>query len=233
MNAELIKLRSLPMPRWTVLGTLLALATSIVVAAFAGIGEEDLAVSLGSSFPTSVAVMILGVWIVGVEYGQGTMRRVLTAEPRRGRVLVSKLGLALAVTVVLTVVVYAVSAAAFPPIASAHDHALDVGDVVRMGVAALVANLAYAAIGVAFALLTRSMAGGITIALVFAFVIESAVSAIPGVGDYTAQSSVSVLYEAITQEPGHDSALRAAVVLVVWVAGLVALGAYRFVKRDA
>jgi len=233
MTAELLKLRSLPTPRWTVLGVLLALTTAIVVAAFAGTGEEDLAVALGSDFPTSVAAMILGVWIVGAEYGQGTMRRVLTAEPRRGRVLAAKLGLALMVATALTVVVYAIAAVAFPPIASAHDSTLAVADVLRMGAAALLANIVYALFGVAFALLTRSMAGGITIALVFAFVIESAVSAIPGVGDFTAQSSVAELYDAITLEPGDHAVLRAAVVLVAWAAGLVAVGAFRFLRSDA
>lgn len=233
MTAEILKLRALPTPRWTALGALLGLATAITVAIFAGIGEDQLAVALGADLPTSVAAMILGVWIVGLEYGQGTMRRVLTAEPRRARVLAAKLGLALAAAVVLTVVVYAIAIAAFPSIASAHDTDLPVSDLLRSGAAALVSNVAYAAIGVAFALLTRSMAGGITIALVFAFVIESAVSAIPRVGDWTAQSSVVEIYDALTQQPGDHAVLRASLVLVAWVVGLVGLGAARFIRRDA
>ncbi|MGD9571417.1 MAG: ABC transporter permease subunit, partial [Thermoleophilia bacterium] len=202
MNAEVMKLRALPLPRWTTLGVFGALVTAIVIAAFAGMGEENVAIGIGADLATSIGSMILGVWIVGLEYGQGTMRRVLSANPRRGRVLAAKLATALLAAAVLTIVVYAISAAAFPPIADAHDQSLSVGDVVRMCAAALIGNLAYAAMGVAFALLTRSMAGGITLALGFAFIVDSALSAIPRVGDYAPQSAYLEIWDAITQEPG-------------------------------
>lgn len=233
MNAEVMKLRALPLPRWTTVGVAAALVTAIVVAIFAGMGEDNAAIGIGADLPTSIGSIILGVWIVGLEYGQGTMRRVLSANPRRGRVLVAKLGTALVAAAVLTVVIYAIAAAAFPAIADSHDQSLSVADVVRMCAAALIGNLAYAAMGVAFALLTRSMAGGITLALGFAFIVDSAISAIPNVGDYAPQSAYFDIWEAITQEPGDHNVLRASLVLGAWVAGLLAIGAVRFLKRDA
>jgi ABC-2 type transport system permease protein len=234
MTAELLKLRSLPTPRWVLANTLGALVTAIALAIAFGIGEEDdVAVGLGAELTTAIAAIVLGVWVVGVEYGQGTMRRVLTAEPRRLRVLAYKLVLAVGTTAALTVVVFAIATAAFPPIADAHDQALTVGDMLRTGVAALIGNSALAAVGVAFGLLARSMAGGLTAALVYAFIIDTSLSAIPHVGDYTSSGAQLELYDAITRAPGEQAVVQAALVLAAWVGAFVALGATRLVRSDA
>ena len=233
MRAELIKLRAMPTPRWTALGALGALLVMLAATGYWGIGEDDVALGLGAELPTSVAAIILGTWIVGVEYGQRTMHRTLSADPRRMRVIGVKLATALVAALALTVVVFAVAAAVLPAIASAHDQDLTVMDVMRSGLAALIGNGALVIVGVAFALFTRSMAGGVTLALVYAFVIDSAVSAIPKVGDYTAQSANWEIWEVITQQPGDSSLVPAVFVLAAWCAGLLAIGGWRFVKPDA
>ena len=61
----------------------------------------------------------------------------------------------------------------FSAIASAHDESMSVADQLQYGLAALVNNLIYATVAFALALITRSMAGGMALALVFAFVIDS------------------------------------------------------------
>lgn len=232
MRAELLKLRRLPTPRWTAAGTLGVLLITIVVSLFTGVGE-DVAVGLGADLPTAVAAIVIGVWIVGVEYGQGTMRRALTADPRRGHVIAAKLAAALLAVAVLTIVVYAIAAVVLPPIASAHGDDLTVADAVRMGLAALAGNLPAAAVGVGVALITRSMAGAMTIALVFAFVIDTALSAIPRVGDYTFANSSFELWEAIVGEDGDHNVVRAVTMLVAWVAAFLIAGAVRFIRSDA
>ncbi len=234
MTPELLKLRCLPTPRWVVAGTLGALATAIGLAIAFGVGPDDgVALGLGAELPTAIAAIVLGVWVVGLEYGQNTMRRVLTAEPRRLRVVVAKLALAVAAAAALTVVVFAIAAAALPAIADSHDEALSAGDVVRAGLAALIGNAALAAVGGAFGLLVRSMAGGLTIALVYAFVVDTSLSAIPRVGDYTSSGAQLEIYDAITQAPGEQAVVQAALVLAAWVAAFVALGAVRLVRSDA
>lgn len=232
MTVELLKMRTLPTPRWTIFGAFAVLLLTICIAAFAGVGD-DVATGLGADLPTVVAAVIIGVWIVGVEYGQRAMHRTLTADPRRGRVFASKLGAALLIAALLTVVVYVIAAIAFPPIASAHDEDLSVGEVLRMGLAALAGNLPAAAIGVGVGFITRSMAGGITIALVFMFVIDSALSAIPHVGDYAFQAASIDVWEAILGRDGDHNLVRAVAVMVVWVAAFLAAGYARFTRSDA
>lgn len=232
MTVELLKLRTLPTPRWTIIGALAVLVLAIVIAVFAGVGE-DAATALGADLPTVVAAVIIGVWIVGVEYGQRAMHRTLTADPRRGRVFASKLAAALLVAALLTVVVYAIAAIAFPPIASAHNEDLAAGDVLRMGLAALTSNLPAAAIGVGVGFITRSMAGGITIAMVFLFVIDAAASAIPHVGDYTFSAASFDVWQAIAGEGGDHNLVRAIAMLAVWVAAFLAAGYARFTRSDA
>ena len=233
MRAELLKMRTLPTPRWTAIGALATLALTIIICVLTGVGEEEVSTGLGADLPSAVAAIILGVWIVGVDYGQGTMRRTLTAEPRRGRVIGAKLAVALLAALVLTVVIYAIAAATLPAIASAHSESLSVPDVARMGLAAIIGNLPAAAFGVGVGFITRSMAGGITIALVFSFVVDSALSAIPHVGDYTFQSASFDIWEAITGADGDHNILRAAVVLAAWTAAFVGAGAVRFLRSDA
>ena len=94
-----------------------------------------------------------------------------------------------AVTIV-TIGVSLISAPIFSAIASAHGESMPVGDSLAYGVAALFNNLIYATVAFSLALVTRSMAGGMALALVFAFVIDSALSAIPVVGDYALSAAV-------------------------------------------
>ena len=65
----------------------------------------------------------------------------------------------------------------FSAIASAHGESMPVADTLQYGLAALFNNLVYATVAFTLALLTRSMAGGMALALVFAFVIDSAARA--------------------------------------------------------
>jgi len=233
MTAEVQKLRALPLPRWAAALTGAALLATIVVAIFRGVGPDDgTAVGLGAELPTALASIVLGAWIVGLEYGQGTIRRALTADPRRVRFLLSKYGAAIAATAALTIAAFVVAVVAFPAIASANDQSLPVSDVLRTGAAALVGNVAFAMLGASIAFLCRSMAGGMVVALVFAFIIDSALSAIPRVGEWTAQAASADLYDAMTGEPGAPSAARSALVLTAWVGAFAAAGMARFVKTD-
>jgi hypothetical protein len=57
-------------------------------------------------------------------------------------------------------------------------------ETLEFGLATLFNNRVYATAGFALALATRSMAGGMALARGFAFVISSALSAIPSIGAY-------------------------------------------------
>ncbi|HMM49706.1 MAG TPA: hypothetical protein PKE32_08880 [Miltoncostaeaceae bacterium] len=233
MRGELLKLRCLPTPRWTLVGVVLMALLGLAGAARWGIGEDDLAVSAGAVLPTSIAAIVLGSWLVGVEYGQNTMRRLLGADPRRLRAVGRKLMAGAGATLALTLVAFLILLLGLSPIAAIHDQSVSMEHIARMGVAAAIGNLSLAAVGVACVLLTRSMAGGITVAFAYTFVLDAFLSAIPRVGRFTAASASSDVWSALTDSAGDARLLPAVALLLAWCAALLAAGILRFVRQDA
>ncbi len=240
MTAELRKLLALPTPRWTLLATLAGVIIAALVAALAGPGKgvDMLPVQLGVGLVTSVGAIVLGAWMMGVEYGQRTLRRALSAHPSRARLLLAKLAIVLATVTVVTLVVSAVSAPVFSAIATAHDTSMPVADSLQYGLAALFNNLVYATVAFTLALLTRSMAGGMALALVFAFVIDNLLGAIPVVGDYALSAAILDLMRSIAGsnlgDVGADDpkVFQAIAVTAAWLAVLVTASTARFTRTD-
>lgn len=240
MTAELRKLLALPTPRWTLVATLAAVAIAALVAALAGPGDgaDMMPVQLGVGLATTVGAIVLGAWMIGVEYGQKTLRRALSADPSRARLLLAKLGVVAGAVTVVTLVVSVASAPLFAAIASAHGESMPVADSLQYGLAALLNNLVYATAAFSLALVTRSMAGGMALALVFAFVIDSLLSAIPVVGDYALSTAVIELMSAISGtdigavEDADPNLLRALAVTAAWLVAMVGVSVTRFMRTD-
>ncbi|HEY1539838.1 MAG TPA: ABC transporter permease [Solirubrobacteraceae bacterium] len=240
MTAELRKLLALPTPRWTLVATVAGVVIAAVVAALAGPGKgPDMApVQIGVGLVTSVGAIVLGAWMMGVEYGQKTLRRALSADPSRMRLLLAKLGIVLGTVTVVTVVLSAASAPVFSAIASAHGTSMPVADSLQYGLAALFNNLVYATVAFTLALVTRSMAGGMALALVFAFVIDNLLGAIPVVGDYALSAAIIDLMRSISGSKLGDASasdpnvLRAIGVTAVWLVALVGVSVTRFTRTD-
>ena len=240
MTAELRKLLALPTPRWTLVATIAGVVIAAIVAALAGPGKgpDMLPIQLGLGLATSVGAIVLGAWMMGVEYGQRTLRRALSAHPSRARLLLAKLGVVLGTVAVVTLVLTAVSAPVFSAIASAHNTSMPVADTLQYGLAALFNNLVYATVAFTLALLTRSMAGGMALALVFAFVIDNLLGAIPVVGDYALSAAILDLMRSIAGsdlgDVGADdpNVLRALGVTAVWLLALVGISSARFTRSD-
>ncbi len=240
MTAELRKLLALPTPRWTLVATLFGVVVAIVVAALAGPGDgkDMMPVQLGVGLTTTVGAIVLGAWMIGVEYGQRTLRRALSADPSRARLVLAKLGVALGAVTLVTLILSAVTAPIFSAIASAHDETMSVADQLQYGLAALVNNLIYATVAFALALITRSMAGGMALALVFAFVIDSLMTAIPVVGDYALSTGVVGL---MTEISGIDiggmngdgpTVLLGLGITAAWLAAMLGISVTRFMRTD-
>ena len=49
-----------------------------------GKGADMMPVQLGVGLATNVGAIVLGAWMMGVEYGQKIIRRALSADPIRG-----------------------------------------------------------------------------------------------------------------------------------------------------
>jgi ABC-2 type transport system permease protein len=179
---------------------------------------------------TVIGSIVLGVWIAGVEYGQNTMRRVLAADPRRGRLFASKLAIAVAGALALTLVVWAVSIALLSIAASVNDATSPTNDLFTSCAKSLLANPIYAAIGCAVAMLARSMAGGMTAMLALVFVLDTALTALP-VGDISLGSALRDLGRAIDGESGQHVG-HAVRVTLGWLVIMLAAAWARFTRSD-
>ena len=237
MRAELLKIRSMPTPLWSGVAVLAAFVAGLAITFIWGVGNDlDSTVLIG--LPTAIASIVLGVWVFGVEYGQNTMRRTVAADPDRVRLVLAKLGVVLILAAAVTALLYLLALPLYGLANSGHDFAFPADELLRQGASAVFGNLVYVLVGAAFAMITASMAGGMTAALVFIFVLDSIMSLIPKVGDYTFGLALADVNEAIAggamegaEGAGHSGGV-ALLVVAGWVAFLLALGAQRLIQSD-
>ena len=235
MRAELLKVRSLPTPRWT---AIVVLGLTVVVFLLLFLLGNDKAADYTDSVElvlltfATLGAVVLGVWMVGLEYGQGTLRRTLTADPRRANLILSKLVVVLATVAALTIAAALASAFLFALAAKANGAATPFDDAFRVLVGALFGNAVYAAIGIGVALLARSMAGGMTAMLALLFVVDGALSAISGVEKWTLGTAIDDFTQALSDRADGGSLPHAALVIVLWGGLVIGGGWYRFTRSD-
>jgi ABC-2 type transport system permease protein len=185
--AELRKLTSTRAPRWVaasgVAMTVLALSGSVA----SGVIPEDrlrtvdgLRQVLGHGGLAAILALVLGVLATASEYRHGTVVDTLLSEPRRGRVLAAK-------TVVLAAVgagLGLVAAMAAWLGATAWYAGKDIDLPATLGDATVLRTLAgiaawnalYAVLGVALGTIIRTPAGAIVTAVLWLYVLETAVA---------------------------------------------------------
>lgn len=234
MRAEAAKIRALPTPRWMVIiavaiGVLIAVGIVIDAPSDPDVYSEG---GFAGSAITAILSLVLGVWIIGLEYGQGTMRRAVSVTPDRVRLLAAKMGVLLICVVAGTVLiglyfwlVVAGSGIVF------HGADISTGELPDEIGAALVINVGYAVLAFSVALLTRSMAGGIAGALIVALVVDTLLGVIPSAGDYTFGQSIDDFSKYVRGDevdlPGRAAALTAA-----WLLALSAASWLWFDRQD-
>ena len=234
MAPELEKLRSLPTPRWTLIVTLGLVVLGFVVALFRGDTDETAYVDAAQGLAglgSAIGSIVIGVWMVGLEYGQGTMRRALAADPRRGRLFLSKLALAVGASIALTLVAWLTAALLLSVAASVNGADSIAGDVMSECVGSLVGNPVYAGVAAAVAMLARSMAGGMTAMLALVFVLDTLLAALP-IGDISLGSALGEIADAVEGEGGDHEVGRGLLVTLGWVAVLLAGAWARFTRTD-
>ena len=180
-----------------------------------------------------VFAIVFGGWLLGTEYRQDTVKRVLTSEPRRLRALATK-GV---VGAVAMSTVFATSAGIGWMAARAvgSSHGVSVPWDGRSVLAFIVTALIPFTVAYSLSAITKSdsfaMVG--TVAMVFVF--EPLISLIPRVGDYTIGRGMASFEQAMTGEVDDFATLSAGaatVTLVVWLAALVTSAAALFATRD-
>ena len=227
----------MPTPRWCLIIVGICALLGLAAVWEWGLGTELLAFDLAIGFPLAIASIAFGAWIFGVEYGQNTLRRTLTADPRRLRLFFSKLVVAMLLVALVTVAIHLVAFPFYDIAADRHDQGIAVGELRDVILANLVSNLVYVIVGGALVLITGSMAGGVTAALVFIFVIDSVLAVVPEVGDFSLGVALADILLAIrpSQEflgtTVHSTAV-AALILAGWLVVLAGLGWLRLWRSD-
>lgn len=234
MKAEFLKIRSLPTPFWIGVSLGVCFLIGLVFSIIKGVGQDQAVLDLAIGLPSNIASLVLGAWIVGVEFGQNTLRRVLSADPRRVRLVLAKLGTAVATVFAMTVALWLVGMVVFSFAGAGHETLIDMDQALRNGASTLLTNLVYVIAAMGLAWITRSMAGGMMIAFAFFFVIDFALILIPDVGHYALGSALSTLDAAIRgNEPGifevdtELSVAAAATAVAAWLIVFFGLGIWR------
>lgn len=237
MRSEWRKLAVLPTPKWTVAATGAVVLVATIVIAIAGAGEDNLPFLMGIGLPTWIGSIVLGAWMSGLEYGQKTMRRTLTRNPDRLSVVRNKLTVALLAGVGLTIFAALIAIPLFSLASMGHELKVSASDVITVGIGNLPNTFIYVIAGFSFGLLTRSMAGGMTLALVAFFVVDSLLTQIPVVGNYMLAAASDDIFQAIvgTEIYSMDSEVnlaRAIAVSALWLVALFGISTLRFVRTD-
>ncbi|MBI5310126.1 MAG: ABC transporter permease [Actinobacteria bacterium] len=235
--AELTKLRALPTPR--VIAAVCFGLTLLVGLILLGVQPSDATVYRDiATGPASIFVFIasivFGAWVFGVEFGQGTLRRVLTAEPRRGVVLAAK-----ALVVVCGVAVFAAALMAFSIglialVASASAVELDIGYSFKALAAMTIEGTLFALLASAFTLLFRSYAGGMIASLAMVFVGDGLIGLWSAVRDYTFGASIDSIDAAfdVTDADPTFALIPSILIALAWVAAAAVPGVVRFLRGD-
>lgn len=240
MNAELYKIRTHKTPLLTAAAALAGVLAPSVAFIWYSPGDPSAYTDTYMGVFSLVAALagaVFGAWLLGTEYRQGTVKRLLTHEPRRMRALATKGAVGAGVLATATAAIGTIGWAAARWIGSLNDVtvAFEWRELVGVGLFAMVA----AAIAYGLSAITRSDSFAMVGTIGTLLVLDPLLSLIPKVGDYTLGNVTGVIQNAIqnTAEPFAQAAtistMTAVITLGAWLAAVVGGGALLFQRRDA
>lgn len=237
LAAELWKLRSLPTPK-TVVSASFALVTVVSLIVFVVQPDSPDAYHQAPSVAASIAVFIgsivFGAWVFGVEFNQGTMRRVLVAEPRRGIVLAVKTLVVAAGATLFAAMITGYAALASLLICAAATIDFDPSLAVNIVPSMTVQAALFALLACAFSLALRSYAGGVIGAFALILVADNLLALWQSIQDHTFSASTSAIDAAfhVGDSSSEIGLAEALIVALAWIAAVAVPGALRFVRGD-
>ncbi len=210
--------------------------------------------ALGIGVTTSVLLFLIGATWVGAEWSTRSMVALLFWEPRRVRVVVTKLGVLLLAATGIGVVAQALWFGAAQLLARTRGTTTDLpgafyGNVLQTELRAVLFGVIAAALGFALANLVRNTGAALGIAFAYLIVVENAVRGLwPSKQGWLLTTSASALLDpaggryylqeradAFGNSVGREvvvTHLQGGLVLGAVVLALVALGSVLFVRRD-
>lgn len=239
VGAELLKLRTVRSS-----GLVLLAAVAIVVAGVSGLvvsGADLASAAVQQQAVAHVGLvalcsLVLGVLMMAGEYRHGTVVGTFLGEPRRGRVVLAKLLVALLAGAVLGLAsaLAALLAAGAWWAAEGESFGFADPDVLRTLAGGVAWNVLFAALGVAVGALVRNVGGAIAVALAWVALVEGIVGQL--VGDQAARWLPLQAGRALGQVSATGGSLLpqwgAATVLAGYVVVLTAAATAVTVSRD-
>ncbi len=246
VRAELLKLRTVALPGWLLLTTLLLVALGVLATVLtaglegAPLQRDDpalLARAVASASGGNIVVLVLGILALTQEFRFGTATPSFLVTPRRWRVLAAKL-VAVALAGLVFVVVSALVALGLAvALLTLRDDPVRVdGTVVEVLLGSSLVMLLYGPIGVAVGALVRNQIAAVVGALAWTFIAEQLlVALLPSVGRWTpggASSAVLQLGDVATTRGELLPVWGGALLLVAYAVVLSLVAARLTLRRD-
>ncbi|MEI6446317.1 MAG: ABC transporter permease [Actinomycetes bacterium] len=238
LKSELLKIRSLPTPRTALVFVLAAiLAACVIVGLVAPEGNAvewyhrapDFAVNLVGT----IAAMVLGAWVIGLEFSSKTVRLAATVQPARSRLIVTKFLVALGLLTAFAVAVTAVAYLAQLAMCSIGGIDFPSREALDSAVAYTLLSIFWGMFAFGLVLLLRSYTAGLIVSIVLAIGIDNALQLIPKVGKYTFGSATGSVANSITGDNEATLTIGIAVLATLtWIAVVNLAGSVRFSTTD-
>ena len=246
VRAELLKLRTVALPLWLLLTTLLLVGLGVLATVLtAGIegsplqrdDPDVLAVAVSSAAGANVVVLVLGILVLTQEFRFGTATPSFLVTPRRWRVLAAKLVAASLAGLAFAVLSAALALGLALGLLSLRGDTVRLdGTVVEVLLGAGLVMLLYGPIGVAVGALVRNQIAAVVGALAWTFIAEQLlVALLPSVGRWTpggASNAVLQLGEVATTRGELLPVWGGALLLVAYALVLSLAGSLLTLRRD-
>ena len=241
--AELMKIRSMPAPRLAlIISVALVVVAAVIVAIVGPTGANasvyDDAPATAASIAVSVGAIVLGAWMIGLEFASKTMRLAATVQPSRLRLVSVKFACALLLVLLYTLVVLVMSLLIEALMASIGSVSFPFTTQLNDSISLLLQSLLWGAFAFALALLFRSYTAGLVGTLVFSLLVDPALQLIPTVGKYSfssAATAIGNLTSGGSSLGGEAPTLALGVALITaagWLVVVIGAGSARFITRD-
>lgn len=180
LRSEWIKIVTVRSTWWSLaVAAVLSIGISMMIAGASkgfGVGFHAVNAILMPTQFTMLVAGILGAIVITGEYSTGMIRSTLTAEPRRGAVLVAKAVVLAILMAVVTTVIYAIAILATAPFfAEGIDWSEPAQSIVPLAYGVL-STVAFTLIGLGFGFVVRNGAGAIATTVGILFVLPIVVS---------------------------------------------------------
>ena len=236
MNVEFLKIRALPTPRNATLAIVATVIAACVITLLIGPDQGSsawhTAPETAGKITVVIGAMVLGAWLIGLEFASNTMRLAATVQPDRLRLILNKLVATKLLLVVFVLVTLGFTFAASAVMANIGGGKFELSSTLRGYGGYAIGAVLWGLLAFGLALLLQSYTGGIVAALVLSLGLDAALQLIPTVGDYTFGSALEAIRNICSGDPAQLELWQAILAAAGWLLLIIGAASARLVKRD-